>query len=497
MPKSTRYSVLTADEAAAMINHGDVIGCSGFTSAGAPKAIPRALAKKATKEHAEQRDYQLGIITGASTGDSLDGVLAAADAISFRTPFQTDRKLRNNINDRRCHFFDLHLGQLPAYVERGVLGKIDWAIIEAAEVLPTGEIIPTTSVGASPSFCKVTDRILIELNSYHPVSVRGFHDITSRRQPPHADILPLRNISDRLGVDAIRVDPAKIVGIVKNHEKDEASSFKPADTTTQQLGHHVAEFLLSEFKRGRFPSGLLPIQAGVGNISNALLEAMAAHTELPPFSMYSEVLQDTVIEAIKNERVHFGSATSWRLSESLLKDLYDNLDFFRERLILRSQDISNSPEIIARLGIIAVNTALEVDFTGNVNSTHVLGNNIVNGIGGSGDFARNAYISIFCCPSTAKQGKISTIVPWVTHMDHSEHSVQVIITEQGIADLRGKDPRQRAECIIDNCAHPDYRDLLHFYLRQEKFGHTPFDLDNPFPMHLNYRDRGDMRIDKT
>ena len=487
------FTELTPEEATEFIENKHTLGCSGFTSAGAPKAIPRALAQKAMKEHAEQRDYQLGIITGASTGDSFDGALAAANAISFRTPFQTDRKLRDNINDRLCHFFDLHLGQLPAYIERGLLGKIDCAIIEAAEVLPSGEIIPTTSVGASPSFCKVADRILIELNSYHPASIRGFHDITSRKLPPHADILPLRKVDDRLGIDAIRVDPEKIVGIVKTHEKDETSLFKPADQTSRQLGQHVAEFLLSEFKRGRFPSGLLPVQAGVGNISNALIEAMIAHPELPSFSMYSEVLQDTVIEAMKNERVRFGSSTSWRLSESSLKDLYDNLAFFKERLILRSQDISNNPEIIARLGIIAINTALEADFTGNVNSTHVLGNNIVNGIGGSGDFARNAYISIFCCPSTAKQGTISTIVPMVTHIDNSEHSVHVIITEQGIADLRGKDPRQRAECIIDNCAHPDYRDLLRFYLRRERTGHTPFNLDNPFPMHINYRDRGDMR----
>ena len=487
------FPILSAEEAADLIQHGQTLGCSGFTLAGAPKAIPRALAEKAIAEHSEQRDFKLGIITGASTGASLDGSLAEADAISFRTPFQTERKLRENINRGLCRFFDLHLGQLPAYVERGWLGKINWALIEAAEVGADGTIVPTTSVGASPSFCKVADRILIELNHYHPAAIRGFHDITCNKRSPNADILKLSKVDDRMGSDAIRVDPAKIVGIVETHEKDETNHFKSSDYTTQLLGQNVAEFILSESRRGHFSSGLLPVQAGVGNVSNALLEAMSANPKLQKFSMFSEVLQDTVIEAIKSERIQFGSATSWRLSESSLQDIYQNLDFFKQRLILRSQDISNNPEIISRLGLIAINTALEVDFSGNVNSTHIMGSDIVNGIGGSGDFARNAYISIFCCPSIAKNGTISTIVPRVTHTDHSEHSVHVIITEQGIADLRGKDPRQRAECIIKNCAHPSYRDLLRFHLNQQPGGHTPFDIDNPFPLHINYRNRGNMQ----
>lgn len=94
-----------------------------------------------------------------------------------------------------------------------------------------------------------------------------------------------------------------------------------------------------------------------------------------------------------------------------------------------------------------MNTALEADIFGNVNSTHVTGTKMMNGIGGSGDFTRNAYLSIFTCPSTAKGGKISAIVPMVSHLDHSEHSVQVLITEQGVADLRGKSPIQRAHAI--------------------------------------------------
>jgi acyl-CoA hydrolase len=117
---------------------------------------------------------------------------------------------------------------------------------------------------------------------------------------------------------------------------------------------------------------------------------------------------------------------------------------------------------------------------------------MMNGIGGSGDFTRNAYLSIFICPSSAKGGKISTIVPLVSHADHSEHSVQVIVTEHGIADLRGRSPHERAELIIEHCAHPEFRDELHRYLRLVQPGHTPQTLRAAFAFHCRFLETGDM-----
>ena len=139
---------------------------------------------------------------------------------------------------------------------------------------------------------------------------------------------------------------------------------------------------------------------------------------------------------------------------------------YRNHMILRPQEISNHPELIRRLGCIAMNGLIEADIYGNVNSTHVMGSRIQNGIGGSGDFARNAYISIFMTPSTAKGGTISAIVPQASHVDHITQDVQVIVTEQGLADLRGLSPKQRARTIIANCAHPDYRPALEDYYRR-------------------------------
>ena len=188
-----------------------------------------------------------------------------------------------------------------------------------------------------------------------------------------------------------------------------------------------------------------------------------------------------------------GTKLALTLSEEMASRVYRNLDFFRKRIVMRPQEITNHPEIVRRLGIISMNTAIEIDLGGNVNSTHIMGTQMMNGIGGSGDFTRNAYISIFSCPSTQKGGKISTIVPMVSHMDHSEHSVQIVATENGVADLRGKDPDERAHSIIDRCAHPNYREQLRAYLKVRKEGHAPLSLNYALAMHQRFVRAGDMR----
>ena len=486
---------LTADEAAALINNGDVIGFSGFTPAGAAKAIPKAIAARAKAEHEAGRDFKIGVVTGASTGDSLDGELARADAVLFRTPYQSDRYLRQAINEGKTRFFDMHLSMLPQAVRYGHMGRFSCAIIEAASVSDNGEIVLTTSVGASNNFANVADKVLVELNDQHPPELEGLHDIYEPLDPPHRRELPVYSVRDRIGTRTLKVDPSRIAGVVKTSLPDEVGGFKPLDAVTETIGKNVAEFLALELAQNRIPKGFLPIQSGVGNIANAVLGALGNHPKIPPFEMYSEVIQDSVIDLFESDAILFGSGTSLTLSPEKLKQVYDNLEFFKKHMLLRPQEISNHPEVIRRLGLISINTAIETDIWGNVNSTHVMGNNLMNGIGGSGDFTRNAYLSIFTCPSTAKRGAISTIVPMVAHLDHSEHSVQVIVTEQGVADLRGKDPIQRAQEIVDKCAHPDYREELHDYFEQTKDGHTPHTLSTVFSMHQAFLEKGDMRGD--
>lgn len=488
-----RFPDLTPAEAAEHVANGMTIGFSGFTPAGAAKSIPRAIAARALVEHEAGREFKVGVVTGASTGDSLDGELARADAISWRTPYQSDKSLRKSINAGKTHFFDMHLSALPQNVRYGFLGKFDLAIIEACDVTADGQIVLTTSVGAAPTFCHVADKILIELNEYHPVALRGIHDIYEPYDPPHRQPISMVSARDRIGSRSVRVHPEKIIGIVRTNRPDEVAGFKEIDPITAGIGENVALFLGGELAAGRIPKSFLPIQSGVGNIANAVLGAMGANPDIPPFEMFSEVVQDSVIELMKSGDITFASGTSLTVTPSLLTEIYENLDFFKDRMVLRPQEISNNPELIRRLGIISINTAIEVDIFGNVNSTHVMGADLMNGIGGSGDFTRNAFISIFTCPSIAKGGAISTVVPLVSHMDHSEHSVQVLITEQGIADLRGKDPTERGDEIIKHCVHPSYQDELNDYLHGIAGGHTPQTLATAFAMHQRFLETGSMR----
>ena len=354
----------------------------------------------------------------------------------------------------------MHLSLMPQATRYGFLGPVHWAVVEASDLTAGGGIVLTSSVGCAPTFCHQAEKIIIELNHRHPPTLLGMHDIYEPADPPHRREIPIYAAADRIGSPVIKVDPSRIAGVVETAADDEITGFDEATPVTEKIGRNVAEFLAAELASGRVPKSFLPIQSGVGNIANAVLGALGEHPDIPAFEMYTEVLQDSVIRLMQSERVKFASSCSLTVCHAMLRTVYDNLEWFRPRILLRPQEISNNPEVIRRLGIISINTAIEIDIFGNVNSTHVMGRQIMNGIGGSGDFTRNAYLSIFTCPATAKAGKISTIVPLVSHMDHSEHSVQIVATEWGIADLRGRSPYERAVLIIHSCAHPDFRDEL-------------------------------------
>ena len=490
---SAKFPILTAEEAAAMIQNGQTIGFSGFTPAGACKVVPKAIAARAEALHAEGKPFKINVITGASTGDSLDGVLARADAIGWRTPYQSNKSLRDSINAGNAQYFDMHLSMTPQFMRYGFLGPIHWAIVEACDVSDNGEIVLTTSVGTAPTSLALADKVIIELNAYHSKQLRGIHDIYEPLNPPNRREIPIYAAGDRCGSPVVKIDPSKIAGIVLTDAHDEVKAFRETDPISDHIGEEVAEFLAREFHAGRIPSCFLPLQSGVGNIANAVLGSLGRNKDIPAFDMYSEVIQDSVVGLIEAGKVKVGSATSLTLSPEALQKVYDNIEEFKKHLVLRPQEISNSPEVARRIGVISINTPIEVDIFGNVNSSQILGTKLMNGIGGSGDFTRNAYISIFSGPSTTKGGKISTVVPMVSHVDHSEHSVQVIITEQGVADLRGKSPRQRAELIINHCAHPDYREGLLRYLREmNQSGQTPHPLEKAFAMHEKFLAEGDM-----
>lgn len=488
------FPYISAVEAANLIKDGDIIGLSGFTPAGSPKAVTSALAQLAEEKHARGEHFQVGIITGASTGDSCDGALTRAHAMSFRAPYTTNTDFRKAVNKGEIRYTDIHLSQVAQRLRSGFLGHVNVAIIEACEITDDGRIYLTSGVGISPTVARLADKVIVELNAAHSKRIIGIHDLYEMERPPYRRPLMIERPSDRIGLPYIQVDPSKIIGIVETNMPDEARGFSEPDAVTEQIGHNVAAFLANDMRKGTIPSTFLPLQSGVGNIANAVLSALGKDSSIPPFEMYTEVIQNSVIKLIKEGCIKFGSTCSLSVTNDCLQDIYENMDFFINKLVLRPSEISNCPEVVRRIGVISMNTAIEADIYGNVNSTHICGTKMMNGIGGSGDFTRSAYISIFSCPSTAKGGCISSIVPMVSHQDHSEHSVNIIITEQGIADLRGKSPMERAKVIIENCAHPDYKQILWDYLRFATKGQTSHCLSAALAMHEVFLKEGDMRL---
>ncbi|AYG96178.1 acetyl-CoA hydrolase/transferase family protein [Brevundimonas naejangsanensis] len=492
-----KSKIMSAQDAAALIPAGATVGMSGFTGSGYPKEVPLALAARIEAEHAKGNPFRLKIWTGASTGPELDGALAKADGIEFRLPYNSDPIARERINKGEMEYLDMHLSQVAPAAWQGFLGPLDTAVVEVSGIREDGTLIPSSSVGNNKTWLDRAERIVLEVNSWQNAALDGMHDIYyGTALPPNRVPIPLTKPTDLIGETGFRVDPAKIVAIVETDAPDRNLPFAAPDETATAIAGHLIEFLKHEVKRGRVPASLLPLQSGVGNVANAVLAGVAA-SPFENLTAYTEVLQDGMLDLLDSGKLTVASATAFSLSPEAAADLNSRMDQFRGKIILRPQEISNHPEIIRRLGCIAMNGLIEADIYGNVNSTHVMGSRIQNGIGGSGDFARNAYISCFVTPSTAKGGKISAIVPMASHVDHITQDVQVIVTEQGLADLRGLSPKQRARVIIANCAHPDYRDMLQDYYDRAMMGsyglQTPHLLTEALSWHQRFIETGSMK----
>ena len=486
------YPILTPEEAVEFIRHGQTVAFSGFTPAGAAKSVPSALAQKAHRLHERGEPFKVRVLTGASSGHSIDDDLAAAEAISWRAPYQTGQAIRRQINRQEVEYLDMHLSHLPQTVAFGFVGPIHCAVVEATEITRDGRVYLTTSIGASPTYLKYADKVIIELNRSQSPRLREMADILVMPLPPNRNPIPVFDTLTRIGWPYAWVDPEKVIGIVETDEQDHVAAFMPSNKTSERIAQHVVGFLLDEMRQGRIPDSFLPLQAGVGNVANAVLTTLGSHPDIPRLKMYTEVLQDAMVDLMMQGRLEAASASSLTITGRKLETIVDNFDVFGTRIVLRPQEISNHPGIIRRLGVIAMNTALEADIYGNVNSSHLYGMDILNGIGGSGEFTRNSYLSIFMTPSVAKKGRISSIVPMCPHIDNNEHSVQVLVTEQGLADLRGLGPMQRAKVIIERCAHPSYRDYLHHYVETARTGHIRHDLLRCYELHRNLIETGSM-----
>jgi propionyl-CoA:succinyl-CoA transferase len=489
------YPILTPDEAASYIKDGNTVSFSGFSPAGAAKVVPRAIALRARDEHEKGNPFKVKVLTGASSGRIIDDELAQAHAVSWRAPYQSGSELRRQINRQEVEYVDMHLSHVPQAVAEGFFGRIDVAVVEATEITSDGRVFLTTSIGASPTYLRYAEKIIIEINRHQSPRLREMADIMVMPPPPNRYPIHIYEPLTRIGFPYAVAEPKKVIGLVESHEPDNVIEFGTPDSISRQIAEHVVHFFLEEIHRERIPKTLLPLQAGVGNVANGMLYALGHHPDIPQFSMYSEVFQDAMVDLMAEEKLLGASATSLTITSHKLKQLVADIDFFARRIVLRPQEISNHPGVIRRLGVIALNTAIEIDIYGNVNSSHVYGMDIMNGIGGSGEFTRNSYLSVFMTPSVAKGGRVSSIVPMCPHVDNNEHSVQVVVTEQGLADLRGLGPMQRANLIIEKCAHPAYRDYLYRYIQNARLGHIRHDLTRCFELHRNLLEHGAMLPD--
>ncbi|KAJ3866360.1 acyl-CoA carboxylate CoA-transferase [Lentinula novae-zelandiae] len=508
--------IANAEDLVPLFKNDDYIGWSGFTGVGYPKTLPTAIA-----DHVESNNLQsdpatkkkFNLFVGASVGPEVEDRWAALDMIARRYPHQVGKETSKGINAGRIDFADKHLSMFPQDLTYGFYSlrkkhgdptkPLDWAIVEATAITEEGYIVPGASVGASPEILQSAEKIIIEVNTRIP-SLEGLHDINHSWIPPHRQPYLITHPSDRIGLTAIPIDPDRVVAVIEGNKPDNTGENAPETAESRAIAKHLIEFLSGEVDAGRLPRSLLPLQSGIGNVANSIIGGLAEG----PFDnvqVWTEVLQDTFLQFFDSGKLDFATATSIKFSPNGFDHFYKNWVNYKDRLLLRSQQVANSPELIRRLGVIAMNTPLEVDIYAHANSTNALGSRMLNGLGGSADFLRNAKISIMHTPSTRPTKTdptgISCIVPFASHVDQTEHDLDVIVTEQGLADVRGLSPRERAPIIIEKCAHPDYKELLHEYYDRSLHeclkrgaGHEPHMLRNAFKFHTNFMEHGTMKL---
>lgn len=451
---------------------------SGFGMVGYPKAVPEAVA-------ASDRSFDLTVVSGGSVGPEIDVDLVEADAVARRFPYQAQPQARDAVNDARIAFQDRNVSTLGDEVCYRQLATPDVAVVEAVAV---GEdwLIPSTSIGHTPAFVEAADRVVVEVNEAQPLALQQLHDAYRVSHLPRREPVPLTDPDERISTPYVLFDADSLAAVVRTDRRDSPYTFREPTDRDRQIADNLAGFLADEVDRTRVFDDAIQLQFGVGGLGNALMQAVGDLDVGDRDVVYfGEVIQDGLLDMLDAGTVECASATSLALSAAAQDRLFAAVDRYASDVVLRPADVSNNPAVISRMGVVAVNSAVEIDLYGHVNSTHVGGTHLLNGIGGSGDFNRNAFLSVVAMASVAKEGAVSRIVPLTPHVDHTEHDIDVVVTEQGVADLRGLDPRERAETIVEQCAHPDHRADLNAYRKDASRtgGHIPHDLPRALSWH--------------
>ncbi|RKD89337.1 acetyl-CoA hydrolase/transferase C-terminal domain-containing protein [Halopiger aswanensis] len=470
--------VVDATEAATSINTDATVLISGFGSVGYPKEIPLALVE-------DDRDLSLTVVHSGNVGDEIDVDLVESGAIERRFSYQSSRVARAATNRRDIAFSDRNASAIGDEVQYGGLVDSAIAIVEAVAV---GEdwFIPSTSLGQVPAFVEAADQLFVELNHRQPLELQLLHDVYRPDAPPNRDPVPLTDPSERIGTAHVSFDAEKLAGVVETSTPDSTYTFRDPTDDDLAIAGNLGAFLDTEMERSSVFEDAVHLQFGVGSLGNALMGKLK---ELDfgdrDVAYFGELIQDGLLDMLDDDRLECASATSMALTDDGQQRLFENVERYAEDVVLRPADVSNHPGVINQFGVIGVNSAIEVDIYGNVNSTHVGGKRMINGVGGSADFNRNSLVTVCALPSTLKDGEVSRVVPMAFHVDHTEHDVDVFVTEQGVADVRGCSPVERAERIIESCAHPKFAPKLRSYLEdvREQNNHIPHDIHRAMEWH--------------
>ncbi len=459
--------VVPAELAAASIKDGMTVAMSGYAMAGYPKAITEELIKR--KQNGES--LSINLITGANV-PWLDEKLGAENIIARRVPMCASRILAAQANKGTLHYVEQQMNKMPRLLRTGSFGKIDIAIIEAMGFDENGDLIPTSSIGMTHHLMEAAEQIIVEINSAYPDELAELHDVYIPEKAPLTQPIPLVEVNQRMGKRAIPVCESKIRCIVETNITEQLGNQAGSTENAVKIAGHLFDFLEEEFKED---GGVLPpIQTGFGSIANAVAENFQK-SNFHDLQFFCGGITEPVLELLVSGKATALSAGGLGMSPRV-EEILKSTPGIEKHLVIRTGDITNSSEVVGRLGLLALNTGIEIDIYGNVNSSHIAGNRVVYGIGGGAGFAQNAGLSVILIPSTAKGGDISSIVPMVSHQDICEHDVDIVVTENGLADLRGLDDGERADTIIDRCTSGVYKEQLIAYLqkaREISVGHHP------------------------
>ena len=468
---------MSATDAAALVPATATLLVSGFGGVGYPKLVPEALAAGASRD--------LTVISGGGVGDEIDRDLIESGDMTRRYPFVPNETARAAANDGQIQFHDRHISRLADEVRFGGLRAgmrgDTIAVVEAVAVGPDW-LVPSTSIGHTPAYVEAADRLIVEVNHAQPLSLARVHDVHVRSPPPNRDPIPLSDPLSSIGRPAVQFDPSTLAAVVETDRKDDPYEFREASHTDEAIADALGDFLEAELERNPLFESAVNLQFGVGSLGNALMGALSdVDFGDRAVSYVGEVVQDGLLDMLDAGDLRGASATSLALSVDGQDRFFTAIDRYAEDVVLRPAAVSNAPALIDRFGVVGVNSAVEVDLYGNVNATHIGGTRVVNGIGGGGDFARNCRLGVIALPSTAVDGDVSRIVPLTPHVDHTEHDASVVITEHGVADLRGRSPRERADALIA-VADPAFRDDLAAYRERARAGggNTPHHLETAF-----------------